>query len=361
MRHKILSLVERYLGRGHFSGEENISVPCPIHQTKDGAPFSINVTTGVWQCFTCHKVGSLPKLLRILGLSKNRIDAELADIRDELAANKKHVEWRKQARWQSQDPFLASPILPEALLKPYEWCPLKLVEDGFDQQWLHWLDIGFDRINQRIMYPIRDLYGNLAGMSGGAVTKGTYPKYKVYQGRHVDPFTSKMIGSDYGPWFDEQFPDYLFHNRNYLWNYDQVYPRIFFGKEKQDLIIVEGFKACIWLLQHGWLNTVALMGSSMSDHQRNLIHRFDCRVILFLDNDVPGRDATDDIARRIRHFQPGVLIAQYPTAEECQPDDLYPDGITAAITGAETYPQWKRRTRHVNGRTKKRGFEPQSR
>lgn len=364
MRQQILSLVERYLGRGHFSGDDNISVRCPFHKDgKETRPsFSVNVTNGVWQCFTCHTAGSLPKLLRALGLPRHRIDSELKDVKDELAANRARVDWNKRARWQSRDPFLAPQILPETLLKPYEWCPTNLLKSGFDQQWLHWLDIGFDRINNRVMYPIRDVYGNLAGMSGGAVVAGVYPKYKVYQGRHVDPLTQKEVGSDYGIWFDEQYPDYVFHNHNYIWNFDQVYPRIFFGKERHDnLILVEGFKACIWLLQHGWVNTVALMGSSMSDHQRNLIHRLDCRVILFLDNDGPGRDATDDIARRIRHFQPGVLIAQYPTADECQPDDLVPEEITAAIQGAETYPQWKRRTAHVNGRTKKRSFQPQPR
>jgi DNA primase len=363
LRQHVLSLVERYLGRGHTSGEENVSVPCPFHRTKDGSPFSINVTNGAWQCFTCKVSGSLPQLLRALGLSRQRIDAELKDIRADLIANRARVDWKKRAKWQVEDPFLAQTILPETLLKPYEWCPLNLLNAGFNQQWLHWLDIGFDRTNNRVMYPIRDIYGNLAGMSGGTVIPGTYPKYKVYLGPHTvwDQYRQKevQVGSDYGQWFDEQFPNYVFSNHNYLWNFDKVYPGLFFGREPQNLIIVEGFKACIWLLQHGWSNTIALMGSSMSDHQRNLIHRLDSKVILFLDNDQAGRDATDDIAKRILHFQPGVRIAQYPTAEECQPDDLGLEEVAVAIEGAETYPQWKRRTGHVNGRTKKRRFQSQ--
>lgn len=355
MRQQVLNLVERYLGRGHFSGEENVSVRCPFHKEgKETRPsFSVNVTNGIWQCFTCKVTGSLPKLLRALGVPRHKIDLELKDIRGELEANKRAIEWKKKAKWQLKDPFLAETILPETLLKPYEWCPLNLVNAGFDQQWLHWLDIGFDRINNRVMYPIRDVYGNLAGMSGGTVIAGTYPKYKVYQGRHIDPLSGKEIGSDYGPWFDEMYPDYVFHNHNYLWNYDQVYPRLFFGKDPEPLIIVEGFKACIWLLQHGYQNTVALMGSSMSDHQRNLIHRVAAPIVLFLDNDEAGRDATDEIARVLGKIQPGVTIAQYP-AEADQPDDLSPEGISAALSGKETYPNWKRRTGHVNARAQKR-------
>ncbi len=360
MRQKVIALVERYLGRGHFSGEENVSVSCPFHQTKDGTPFSINVTNGVWHCFTCKVAGTLPQLLKALGLPKNKIDIELKDIRDDLIANRKTVERNKVAQWVTKDPFLAPTILPETLLKPYEWCPLNLVNAGFDEKWLHWLDIGFDKSANRVMYPIRDIYGNLAGMSGGTVIPGVQPKYKVYLGKHKvwDPVAGKEkeVGSDYGLWFDEQFPNYVFHNHDYIWNFDQVYPRIFFGKDKQDLIIVEGFKACIWLLQFGWSNTVALMGSSMSDRQRNLLHRLNCRIILFLDNDSAGHDGTDEIARKITYFQPGVLIARYQTAEKCQPTDLSPEEIAVAIQGSETYPQWKRRTGHVNGRIKKRSF-----
>jgi len=300
-------------------------------------------------------------LLKLLGLPRHIIDFELKDIRQELEANRRLVQWKKRTIWQQTDPFAAPTILPKTLLRPYEWMPTNLVSKGFDPAWLHWLDIGFDRANQRVMYPIRDVYGNLAGMSGGTVIAGVHPKYKVYQGIHKDPMTGKDVGSDYGPWFDETYPHYHFHNHHFLWNYDQVYPRLFFGKEQQTLIIVEGFKACIWLLQHGYSNTVALMGSSMSDQQRNLLHRVETNIILFLDNDMPGKKATDSLAREIHLFQPGVLIAQYPTTDDCQPDHLDPVALAAAIQGSETYPQWKRRYPNVNGRTTSRSQEYQHR
>lgn len=355
MRQRVLDLIERHLGRGHFSGEENVSVRCPFHKggQETRPSFSINVTNGVWQCFTCKANGSLPKLLRGLGLPRHIVDAELKDLRGELEANRHKILWKKRMVWQTTDPLLAPTILPETLLKPYEYLPLNLVNAGFDPAWLQWLEVGFDRTNNRVMYPIRDVYGNLAGMSGGSVIAGTIPKYKVYQGKHIDPMSGKDIGSDYGPWFDEQYPDYVFHNHDYIWNFDQVYPRMFFGRETQTLVIVEGFKACMWLLQHGYQNTVALMGSSMSDRQRNLLHRLNAHIVLFLDNDWAGKVGTDSIARELQQFQPGVRIAQYP-ADTSQPDDLEPDELSAAIQGSEPYPIWKRKNLHVNGRTKAR-------
>ena len=340
MRQHILALIERHLGRGHFSGESNISLRCPFHkggeETKPS--FSVNVDLGIFRCFTCKVSGGMQKLLRLLGLPSQVVDAELHDIRDEIEDNKKRLHWKKRAAWAVKDPFLAPTILPEVTLKPYEWCPSKLVECGFDAKWLEYVGVGFDRGNNRITYPIRDLYGNLAGISGGSTFAGQYPKYKVYQGRRKDPQTGRMIPSDYGIWFDEKYPNYEFHNHNYLWNFDQVYPGMFFGKE-QNLIIVEGFKACIWLLQNGFSNTVALMGSSMSDHQCNLLRRLDTNIVLFLDQDDAGRKGTKDIGKSLRKTQ-GVFIAKYPYVDNCQPDNLNAAELATSIQEALSYPVW---------------------
>lgn len=363
MRSHILSIVERYLGRGHYSGDENMSLRCPFHKGGEETrpSFSINVTTGVWQCFTCHVSGSLPRLLKALGLAPQVVDSELKDVRADLEAARAALAWKKRERWTAKDPFLAPTVLPEALLKPYELLPTRLVDAGFDPQWLHWMDIGFDRVNNRITYPIRDIYGNLAGISGGAAFSWQHPKYDVYQGRHQDPSTGRMIGSHYGPWFDERFPDYKFNNRNYLWNFDQVYPRLFFSNQPETLIIVEDYKACLWLLQHGWLNTVALMGSSLSEFQRNLLHRVRANVVLFLDNNQAGRDGSAKIARAVQTFQPSVRIARYPedADEECQPDDLEAVELASAIQSAETQTEWRKRIKYVYGRSSSRSTERQ--
>jgi DNA primase len=351
MRSKIVGIIERYLGRVHHSGEDNVSLRCPFHkggqETKPS--FSINVTNGVFWCFTCHATGPFPKLLRSLGLPSSTIDAELADIRGELDASRREREQQKVDKWKTHDPFLAETILPETVIKPYEWCPVKLINLGFSSEWLQWMDIGYDRVNNRITFPVRDIYGNLAGVSGGAAIAGQEPKYKVYRGRRIHPTTGLVTPSDYGEWFDDLYPNYQFHNHHYLWNFDTVYPKILFGKQ-EDLIVVEGYKACLWMLQNGYHNTVALMGSSMSEWQRNLLHRVSANIILFLDNDEAGRDGTNKIARELRLFQPGVLIAQYP-ADARQPDDIAPEDLAASIQGAENYPQWIRRTGYVDGRS----------
>ncbi len=349
MRSHIQDIVERHLGRGHFSGESNISLRCPFHKggSETRPSFSVNVDTGVFQCFTCKIAGGISRLLKLLHLTDEQIDAELHDIRKELQENRERMKWKKQVEWTIRDPFLADTILPETILRPYKLLPLKLAQAGFDVRWLEHMDIGYDRTNDRITYPIRDIYGNLAGVSGGSSIAGQYPKYKVYQGRRKDLETNRWITSDYGDWFDEKYPDYVFHNHNFLWNFDQVYPGLFFSRSPGErLIVVEGYKAGLWVLQHGFLNTVALMGSSLSEKQASLLNRIDGEFVLFLDNDKAGKEGTRKIGQKLRTLgKTGVLIAQYPYADDCQPDDLDGAAVTASITGAKPYPHWLKEQR----------------
>ena len=68
------------------------------------------------------------------------------------------------------------------------------------------------------------------------------------------------------------------------------------------LVIVEGFFDCLALWQHGIRRVVALMGSSLSPQQEELIARVvnsQSRIVLMLDEDDAGRDAREKITPRL--------------------------------------------------------------
>jgi DNA primase len=350
MRQQVISIVERHLGAVRkFTGESNVVMKCPFHkggqETKPS--FSINVDLGIFHCFTCKASGAIPQLLTMLGLSKDQVDLEVHEIREDLEANRLRLAWRARSKWVGKDSSKAPSILPEALLRPYEWCPTKLVEYGLNQDWLRYMEVGYDRQQNRITFPVRDVYGNLAGIVGGSAVAGQYPKYKVYKGKWKNPATGEMVPSDFGTWFEESYPNYDFHNHHYLWNYNRLYPRLFFGREENPtLIIVEGFKACLWLLQNGFWNTVALMGSAMTTDQLDLLRRLQVNLVLFLDNDEAGILGTLKIGRRLYSEKSGVFVAQYPQdAVDCQPDDLSPGEVGDAVTRACVFPQYQKETR----------------
>ena len=98
------------------------------------------------------------------------------------------------------------------------------------------------------------------------------------------------------------------------------------------LIIVEGFFAAMTLHQHGCKKVVALMGSTMSTAQEELIRKHttsESEVIVMLDEDEAGRAGREDIASRLSRF---CFVKVYQFAEPgMQPEDLYAVDLRALL------------------------------
>ena len=100
------------------------------------------------------------------------------------------------------------------------------------------------------------------------------------------------------------------------------------------LVIVEGFFDCMKLHQHGCGKVVALMGSTMSTAQEELIRTHTDRnsqVIVMLDEDEAGQAGREDIATRISRFL-FVKVHQFEKPGT-QPDELSLEEATEACEG----------------------------
>lgn len=343
---RVLDIVERYVDtRIKKSGDGQILVRCPFHKggMERKPSFSVSLNKGLFNCFTCHESGTIATLLTMLGHPPSVVEREVGPLRDEIKRNLENLKLKKQAQYQTSNPFRAPVVLPESMISAFDWLPVQLQQQGFDPAWLQWLRIGVDMKNQRITYPVRDIYGNLAGFVGGRTRPDQEPKYKVYRGR-MKTFDGRVIPSEYGLWFDEEYPTYDFQNHEYLWNYHNVYPRALHSQEVSQIIIVEGFKACIWMLQNGYRDTVALMGSKMSARQKELLLRVNARIVLFLDNNAPGQDGALKAGLNLQQAIPEVYVARYPDRadSECQPDWLDSVELQQAINNATQFRIWKR-------------------
>jgi DNA primase len=83
--------------------------------------------------------------------------------------------------------------------------------------------------------------------------------------------------------------------------------------------VVEGFFDCMKVHQAGRPCVVALMGSTLSPCQADLLRQHFVEVILMLDGDAAGRTATAAITARLRPSL-AVRIARVPHGQ--QPDQL---------------------------------------
>lgn len=273
----------------------NIKINCPFHNEDTPSCF-VDKDSGKFYCFGCHKGGGFKTLLKQLNVE---IDIDIKPTRKVIVAKPEIV-------------------LDEGILRNYMYKP-KL--DKFNVDLLLKHKIGYDVKRSRNIFPIRNWKGELVGVSGGT-TIGATPKYKVYRGGY---WADKWYMSDYGEWFDELYPNYgTLSKSKYIWNYDKVFGNLLYSKKKENVFIVEGFKAALWLIQHGFENTVALMGSAVYDDQVALLSRLDARFFVFLDNDAAGKKGTEEIKEKMREFDLNFVkyIKNYR-----QPDDFCYDDL----------------------------------
>jgi len=350
MQESVLALLQKYMPNPlRPSGGGNVVTRCPFHKGgEERKPsFSVNLEKGVFHCFTgdCPAgAGSMRKLLKLLQVPDSAIDAELQHIQPALDRSAQLSKMNRENRFVNKDPFRAEFILPERIMGSYRFCPTVLVDDGFDPALLFEMEVGYDHTNLRITYPLRDMYGNLAGIVGGVTpwTPQQSPKYQVYQGRRKDLMGTKWLPSHFGKWFDSnsKYIGYKCENHDFLWNFDEVCARIQALPGQEHVIyVVEGFKACLWMIQAGFKNTVALMGSYVSEKQQLMLHRLGCHIVLFMDNDEAGRVGTKRVGQALYKPMYGkISVVPYPQGDEnTQPDDYDLESVRYLVASSRKY------------------------
>lgn len=324
---EVMQIAQQYLRKVRRSGNDNIDAICPFHIKPDGTEeknpsFRMSLSRGVFFCHACHARGNLRSFLKAIGLDRGSIEQWYGFLIDEAAKN----------RPPDPDPLkplvFELPAIDEAILGIFDYCPHELLDDGFTQKTLMHFEVGFDRWFNRITYPLRDLNGKLIGIMGRN-PDGDGPKYKVYT-------------REYGTWRmpAASEPD----KRAILWNAHNVYPTAYFcNPGETSVVVVEGFKAAMWLYQAGITNVVALLGSYLSWEHKWILERIGATVYLFLDNNYAGRSGTIQAADALSKSLT-VHVVEYPSRliddEDAQPDSLLPIEVSEQLAKAPTYTSW---------------------
>lgn len=337
---EVFNIASRYLRKIRRGANAEISAACPFHRKVDGseekhASFTMNLSKGVYYCHTCHERGNMRTFLKNMGIGHAVLHAQYAPLIEALSRNQA-VNFNPV---QAKGIITESP-LPESMLGLFDKCPLPMVDPEFrladddpvfDEVLLQKYDIGFDETHGRITFPLRDLFGNLMGISGRACDPAAWPRYKVYD-------------EEYRAW--DMPARSQTKKSSILWNAHNVYPHVYKGSSKERVVIVEGFKACLWLLQAGIQNVIALAGSSLSDYHIWILERMGAQVLLMFDNDFAGQSglmkAAPILARSL-----DVFIVNY---EGRQPTNMTLDEVRLSVDkNCEDYYLWvSRKKKEMN-------------
>ena len=151
----------------------------------------------------------------------------------------------------------------------------------------------YDTFINRIMIPIENLQGNVVGFTG-----------RIYNGEED---TAKYLNTK---------ETKIFKKGSILFNYHNARNAI---RETKTVVVVEGNMDAITLSAKGIKNVVALMGVAMSQVQIDTLKKLNVPIILMLDNDAAGLDATLKNGELLRKAGVDTLVVRLSDAKD--PDE----------------------------------------
>jgi DNA primase len=281
---------------------------CPFHSNTRTPAFVVFPDTGTWRCFgACNEGGDVfsflmkkegfdfPEALRLLAdragveLKPRTPEQEAQDEeRDHLRALLEAAVTYYRHQLSSTEPgqaaldYLHQRDMGDEIIESFElgYAPSGwetateyFLEKGYQEQDLVEAGLAserdsgglYDRFRNRLMIPIRDGRGRMAGFGARALDPDDQPKY---------------LNSPQTELFDKgQLLYGLHHARKAIRSEDQA-------------VIVEGYMDVIGLSQAGFDNAVSPMGTALSEAQLRQLKRYSRKMVLALDADAAGDRAT---------------------------------------------------------------------
>lgn len=123
----------------------------------------------------------------------------------------------------------------------------------------------YSPFEERIIFPIKDHLGRFCGF-GGRRFKEQDERAKYYNSKENQYFVKGSI----------------------LFGFDTAKKAI---HDKDEVYLVEGYTDCIAMVQHGYPNTVATLGTACTSAHLKTLSRYAQRMIVLYDGDKAGQDA----------------------------------------------------------------------
>lgn len=326
----------------------NFKTNCPFHQEKSPS-FVVSPERQIWHCFGCGKGGDafsflmeyenmdFPEALRVLakkagvklresGFQKGvfsekekiyKINSQAAKFYNFILT--KHAIGKDALTYLVKKRGLNPNLIDNYLIgfSPHDNSLSNYLIEKKDCKKEDLLTAGLSYIKDgklvdffrgRIMFPLTDHRGNIVGFSGRSL---------------VDTAQSKYINTK---------ETVVYHKGSLFFGLDRARDEI---KKKGSAIIVEGEFDALSAYKNGIKNIVAIKGTALTENQANLLSRFTKKVILCLDQDEAGFEATK---RSLPFLEKSGMTIDIITLSEKDPDEELkksPAGFKKALAKAQ--------------------------
>lgn len=298
---------------------------CPFHNEKTPS-FHVEPDRQIYYCFGCHKGGgaikfvqeyehisfmdAVQKLAAQVGMQvpeDGQGSEEARNRRKRILELNKEAARFFRATLQSPEGAKAQAYIREKRritnrisarfglgAAPDAWTNLiqAMAQKGYDKRDL--LDAGlavskdrgniYDKFRNRLMLPVIDVRGDVIG------------------------FTSRILDDNpNAPKYMNTPETQVFRKRSVLYglNYAKT-------TKRPNLILVEGNIDVITMHQAGFDNTIATMGTALTEEHVRILSRYTKELVLCLDNDAAGEDATQRAITVLKQSDINVRVLRLP-------------------------------------------------
>ncbi len=295
---------------------------CPFHD--DNSPsLSVSREKQIYTCFSCHATGNVytflmnyehldfKEALKYLG---DRVGIDTGSVK----VTKKNTKFDKlyeaynlslkyyqnnlnSTVGKEAKKYLANRKINEDIIKEFEIglsleskddLTKLLMSKDYDLVTLNRIGLSSDNhdiYNDRIMFPLYDVFGKVVGFSG-----------RIYKDNGQNKYVNTKETD-------------IFKKGEMLYHYHIAKEEC---RLKKSVIVMEGFMDVIRASTIDVKNTVALMGTALTKEQINLIKRLSNNIILCLDGDDPGQKATLSIGDTLLEQNLEVKVIVLPNPED---------------------------------------------
>ena len=320
--------------------------PCPFHDERTPS-FSLDPVKKVYNCFGCGEKGDVFSFVqKTQGLDFIQALEYLAD-RTNIELEREQEDPEAEKRRATQDRLRALLSRAAQFYSAYLWKAAEaeharkyLAERGLEQAVLEEFQVGYapasgDKLLQaaaKAGFSAQDMImAGLARRRGGRVEDG-------FRGRIIFPLADhrgRVLAFAGRAMQPDDKPKYLNTSENKAVGFYKG--QLLYGMHKARaaamksarFVVVEGYTDVLALHQAGVPEAVAIMGTSLTDHQLEELTRVQGTVFLALDADNAGKSATSRASRMAAERDTTLRVVVMPAGRD--PAEIVADGGAGAF------------------------------
>lgn len=274
---------------------EDFFTNCPLH-VDDTPSLSFTPAKNSFYCFSCGAKGQMiGYLMKYEGLDFDEAVEKAARIGNTDTSKMCHSEtviflkkYRKLIEKQKAKKTYEHPVLPEYAITKFskkepitEW-----LTEGISQEMIDLFGARIDTYQNRIVYPVYDIDGNLINVKGRT-------RYEDYHDLNIPKYINY----------------YKVGELDYLQGLNITLP---FVKEKNEIILFESVKSVMKAYSWGYKNCASVENHTLSPEQIRLLIQLRVNVVLAYDSDVNYKD--DEVSKginKLRRLTNVYLVKDY--------------------------------------------------